>query len=69
MTPASASSLFLNNAAKCQLFITEYWQSLIPAVFKAVSEQMCWVHHKKPERTRKAILPFTSFVLESQNFY
>lgn len=64
MTPASASSLFLNNEAKRQpeLFITEYWQSLIPAVFKAVSEQMCWLHHKNPERMMKAILPFASLV-------
>lgn len=62
MTLTSVSSLFLNNAAKRQLklfIITEYLQSLIPAEFKAASEQMCWMHHKNPERMMKAILPFT----------
>lgn len=57
MTLTSASSLFLNNAAKRQLqlfIITEYWLSLIPAEFKAVSEQMCWMHHKNPERMMEA---------------
>lgn len=72
MTLTSASSLFLNNAAKRQLelfIITEYWLSLIPAEFKAASEQMYWMHHKNPERMMEAILPFTWFVLESQSFY
>lgn len=72
MTLTSVSSLFLNNAAKRQLelfIIKEYCQSLIPADFKAASEQMCWRQHKNPERMMKAILPFTWFVLESQSFY
>lgn len=57
MTLASASSLFVNNAAKRQLelFIPESWQRLIPAVFKAVSEQMCYVQHKNPARMMKAV--------------